>query len=60
MIEFVLYIYLGTELYNKTQVFDEINRCKYFSERVSRQHSVPEKNGKSKKITAICLPRDKK
>jgi hypothetical protein len=60
VIEFVLYVYLGTALYSKTQVFDDINRCKYFSERLSGQHSVPEKNGKSKKITAICLPRDKK
>jgi len=60
MIEFVLYVYLGTALYNNTQVFQDINRCKYFAERLSRQHSVPDNNGKSKKVTAICLPRDKK
>jgi hypothetical protein len=56
----VLYVYLGTALYNNTQVFQDINRCKYFAERLSRQHSVPDNNGKSKKVTAICLPRDKK
>ena len=60
MIEFVLYVYLGTALYSKTQVFEDINRCKYFAERLSRQHSVPKSNGKFEKITAVCLPRDKK
>ena len=60
MIEFVLYVYLGTTLYSRTQVFEDINRCKYFAERLNRQHSVPKNNGKFEKITAVCLPRDKK
>ena len=60
MIEFVLYVYLESAVYNKTQVFASIARCKYFAERLSRQHSVPKSNGKFEKITAVCLPRDKK
>ena len=59
MIEFVLYIYLGEALYNKTQVFDDINRCRYFAERLNDQRSIPQPNGTQKKLTAVCLPKDK-
>ncbi len=60
MIEFVLYVYIGTAIQNNTQAFANVNDCKYFAERLSRQHSVPKSNGKFEKITAVCLPRDKK
>ena len=59
MIEFVLYIYLGEAIYNKTQVFDDINRCRYFAERLNDQRSIPQPNGTQKKLTAVCFPKDK-
>tara|TARA_R100001126_G_scaffold101985_1_gene84292 strand:- start:2272 stop:2451 length:180 start_codon:yes stop_codon:yes gene_type:complete len=59
VIEFVLYIYLGEALYNKTQVFDDINRCRYFAERLNDQRSIPQPNGTQKKLTAVCFPKDK-
>jgi len=59
VIEFVLYIYLGEALYNKTQVFADINRCRYFAERLNDQRSIPQPNGTQKKLTAVCFPKDK-
>jgi len=59
MIEFVLYVYMGTTLYNKTQVFADIDTCKYFAERLSNQRSIPQEDGEYKKLTAICLPKNK-
>ena len=59
MIEFVLYVYLESAVYNKTQIFENINRCKYFAEKLNSQRSVPQPNGTNKKITAVCLPKDK-
>ena len=61
MIEFVLYVYIGTAVQNKTQTFADINDCKYFAERINSQPLVPSNDGKTKhKIVAVCLPRDKK
>ena len=59
MIEFVLYVYLESAIYNETQVFANIDRCKYFAERLNNQRSIPQPNGTHKKITAVCLPKDK-
>ena len=59
MIEFVLYVYLGSRLYNDTQIFDNIDRCRYFAERLSEQRSVPQPDGTQKKLSAVCLPKDK-
>tara|TARA_R100000315_G_scaffold50202_1_gene24285 strand:- start:1352 stop:1537 length:186 start_codon:yes stop_codon:yes gene_type:complete len=61
MIEFVLYVYIGTVIQNNTQSFANINDCKYFAERINNQPLVPSNDGKTKhKIVAVCLPRDKK
>jgi len=59
VIEFVLYVYLESAVYNKTQVFASIDRCQYFAERLNDQRSIPQPNGTHKKITAVCLPKDK-
>jgi hypothetical protein len=34
MIEFVLYVYLGSTLIDNTQKFKDIDRCLYFAERL--------------------------
>ena len=61
MIEFVLYVSIGTVIQNNTQAFANINDCKYFAERMNNQPLVPSNDGKTKhKIVAVCLPRDKK
>ena len=60
MIEFVLYVYIGTAIQNNTQSFANVNDCKYFAERINNQPLVPSNDGKTKhKIVAVCLPRDK-
>ena len=59
MIEFVLYVYLESAVYNKTQIFANIDRCRYFAEKLNNQRSVPQPNVTNKKITAVCLPKDK-
>ena len=55
MIEFVLYVYLGSRLYNDTQIFDNIDRCRYFAERLSEQRSVPQPDGTQKKINGCVF-----
>jgi len=59
MIEFVLTVYLGATLIDQTQKFEDIDRCLYFAERLSRQQSVPVEDGKRLKITAVCKPQPK-
>lgn len=59
MIEFVLTVYLGATLIDQTQKFEDIDRCLYFAERLSRQQSVPAEGGKQLKITAVCKPQPK-
>jgi hypothetical protein len=59
MIVFVLYVYLGSNVIDKTQKFVDMDRCLYFAERLSRQQSVPADGGKRKKITAVCRPQPK-
>jgi hypothetical protein len=59
VIEFVLTVYLGATLIDQTQKFEDIDRCLYFAERLSRQQSVPVEDGKRLKITAVCKPQPK-
>jgi|TARA_R100001443_G_scaffold85886_1_gene92559 hypothetical protein len=60
VIEFVLYVYLGTAVHNKTQTFADIDRCKYFAERINNQPLIPSNDGRTKhKVVAVCLPKDK-
>jgi len=59
MIVFVLYVYLGANIIDKTQKFINMDRCLYFAERLSRQQSVPVGNDKRLKITAVCRPEPK-
>ena len=50
---FVLVIYLGNAVSQSDMHFYDINRCKYFASRISRQPAVP---GTKKKYTGICKP----
>lgn len=59
MIVFVLYVYLGANVIDKTQKFIDMDRCLYFAERLSRQQLVPAGDGKKLKITAVCRPQPK-
>ena len=59
MIEFVLTVYLGATLIDQTQKFEDIDRCLYFAERLSRQRSVPVGDGRRLNITAVCKPQPK-
>jgi len=59
MIIFVLYVYLGANVIDKTQKFIDMDRCLYFAERLSRQQSVPVGDGRRLNITAVCRPEPK-
>ena len=59
MIVFVLYVYLGANIVDRTQIFVDMDRCLYFAERLSRQQLVPAGDGKKLKITAVCRPQPK-
>lgn len=59
MIVFVLYVYLGANVIDKTQKFEDVDRCLYFAERLSRQRSVPVGDGRRLNITAVCKPQPK-
>jgi len=56
MIEFVLVVYMGATLINQTQRFEDMDRCLYFAEKLSKQNPVPIGDGKRVKITAVCKP----
>lgn len=56
MIEFVLAVYLNGKLIDNTQIFRDVDRCLYFSSRLSRQAPVPTGDGKRLKMHAICKP----
>jgi hypothetical protein len=60
MIEFVLSVYMGANLIDKTQRFIDLDRCLYFAERLSQQRSIPVGDGKNLKITAVCKPQPKR
>ena len=57
---FVLIVMLGNDVVHQDLEFYDIDRCRYFSERLNRQPVVPNKNGKAEKITAYCQPKTKK
>ena len=56
MIEFVLVFMMGIKVIDQTQIFQDINRCLYFAERLNKQPSVPQKEGANLQITAFCKP----
>ena len=56
MIEFTLAVYMGATLIDQTQRFKDIDRCLYFTERLSNQRSVHVGDGKRLNITAVCKP----
>ncbi len=53
-------VMLGNDVIHQDLEFYDIDRCRYFSERLNRQPLVPNKNGKAEKITAYCQPKTKK
>jgi len=58
MIEFVLFVYVGANIYNQSQTFADIDRCLYFAKRLQGQY-VQTATG-SKPVTVACLPRTKR
>ena len=60
MIEFVLSVYLNSKLIDRTQIFEDMDRCLYFAHRLSSQRPVPLPEGGRSKITAICKPQPKR
>jgi len=56
VIEFILFVYLNGNLIDKTQRFKDMDRCLYFSSRLSKQAPVPVGDGKRMKMHAICKP----
>ena len=55
MIEFVLVFMMGVRVIDQTQVFNNIDRCLYFAERLHNQPTIPTEDG-GKRITAYCKP----
>ena len=55
MIEFLLIFMIDTTVINRTQRFKSIDDCLYFAERLTKQPTIPHKDG-NKKITAYCKP----
>jgi hypothetical protein len=60
MIEFLLVFMIDSQIVNQTQRFKSIDRCLYFSERLTDQPNIPTEDGKSSKIIAYCKPVRKK
>jgi hypothetical protein len=56
MIQFLLVVYLGGQVIDQTQRFNDIDRCLYFAERLSRQPSVPTTDENRVRMVAICKP----
>jgi len=59
MIAFVLVVYMGSQIINQTQVFDDLNECLYFADKLSRQPAIYTKKNERIKMTAICKPINK-
>ena len=55
MIEFLLIFMIDNQIVNKTQRFQDIDRCLYFAERLTKQPTIPSEEG-GKRITAYCKP----
>lgn len=56
MIEFVLVVYMGATVIDRTQRFKDMDRCLYFAERLSSQRPIKQKEGGSLKMMALCKP----
>lgn len=59
---FLLMVYLGTQLVSQDMYFQDIDRCKYFAQRITKQPMVPngtasEDQPKGRKYIAVCEPR---
>ena len=50
---FLLVIYLGNAVQQSDMHFRDINRCKYFATKISKQPPVPDTK---KRYTGICKP----
>ena len=59
MIEFVLEVYMGSQIINQTQTFEDMDRCLYFADKLSRQPAIYTKKNERIKMTAICKPINK-
>ena len=60
MIEFVLVFMMGIKVVAQTQIFENIDECLYFAERLHDQPSIPQQEGPNLRITAYCKPIRKK
>jgi len=56
MIKFLLVVYLGGQIIDQTQLFNDMDRCLYFAQKLSRQPSVPTADKKRAKMVAVCKP----
>ncbi len=59
---FLLLVYLGQQLVSQDMYFRDIDECKYFAERLTKQPSVPNRMAgedvpKTRKYVAVCEPR---
>jgi hypothetical protein len=59
---FLLIVYLGQKIINQDMYFNDIDRCKYFAERMNKQPAVPNRTAgedvpKTRKYIAVCEPR---
>ena len=55
MIEFLLVFMIDTRVINQIQTFDDIDKCRYFAERLHNQPQIPTEDG-NQRITAYCKP----
>ena len=56
MIEFLLVVYMGSQIINQTQTFEDMDKCLYFATKLSRQPAIYTKKNERIKMTAICKP----
>jgi hypothetical protein len=59
VIEFTLVVYMGAQIINQTQTFEDMDKCLYFATKLSRQNPIPLPDGGTTKITAVCKPTNK-
>lgn len=59
---FLLIVYLGQKIINQDMYFYDVDRCRYFAERITKQPAVPNRTAgedvpKTMRYTAVCEPR---
>jgi hypothetical protein len=59
---FLLTVYLGKQIISQDMYFNDIDRCKYFAERLNKQPPVPNrKSGEDEpkfvSYVAVCAPK---